>query len=230
MPKNEFTPFQRALVNSVLIDYEKMLDQAPDIVPSPQFEQWAQKMIQRGMRKVRIGKVAKAVLIAAIIIALLAVTAMAIPAIRDSIIDFFLHEHSDHYSITFDPIAAATAPKEIEKHYSLSYIPHEYILAATDATPSGLSSLWINADGHYIYFMQWPMPGNPEEDSRLGLNTATDRTSVIMGDYLVELLHNENNDTKLVWTNNEYYFVLELPSDMPQEEIDKIFASWGPFE
>ena len=50
-----------------------------------------------------------------------------------------------------------------------------------------------------------------------------------MGDYLVEIIDGEEN-YKLVWTNNEYLFTLELPYSVSEEEMQKIFASWGPKE
>lgn len=227
--EEKWTPFQRALVDSVLQEYDESLSKTPEISPSAEFEHWGQDRIRKGNRAHTAGRVLRGILIAAIITALLAISAMAIPAVRESIINFFLQEHTDHYGITFDPEQAATAPDQIVNQYHLSYTPDGYILVAEDVAPVSVALIWMEQNGGLITFTQWRMPEDPENDTRLGLNNGGNRSSVVMREYLVEWIQHETY-TQLVWTNNEYYFVLEVPSNMPQEEINKIFASWGPKE
>ena len=226
--ENRWTPFQRALVDSVLQEYDAILSRTPEMTPSAKFEQWGQDEICKHKRTHTVGGVLKGILIAAIIMALLAISAMAIPAVREAIIDFFLQEHADHYGITFDPDEAATAPSRIENQYHISYTPEEYVLVAEDVSLAGVSVFWMAEDGRYISFTQWIIQKGTEDDV-LGLDNGGERTSIIIDGYWVEIIIQEET-RKLVWTNNEYYFVLEVPCDMPQEEIDKIFTSWGPKE
>lgn len=227
--EKRWTPFQRALVDSVMPEYDAILSRTPEMTPSAKFEQWGQDKISKGNRTHNAGRVLKGILIAAIITALLAISAMAIPSVREAIIDFFMTEYDDHYGITFDPEAAATAPDHIERQYIIFYTPDGYMLVAEDISSIGAAVVWMEENGALIAFTQWCMPGDPENDGRLGLNNGGERTSVLMSGYLVEIIRHETYN-QLVWTNNEYYFVLEVPKDMPQGEIDKIFASWGPKE
>ena len=215
-------------MDSVLQEYDESLSKTPEISPSAEFEHWGQDRIRKGNRAHTAGRVLRGILIAAIITALLAISAMAIPAVRESIINFFLQEHTDHYGITFDPEQAATAPARIETQYHLAYTPKEYMLLAEDASLASVSVFWMAEDGRYISFTQRIIQNSIDDDA-LGLDNGGERISAIIDGYLVEIILQEES-RKLVWTNNEYYFVVEVPSNMPQEEINKIFASWGPKE
>lgn len=225
MSKNNWTPFQQALIDSVTENYEVTLQEEPSFVPSAEFERWAQKMMGKKNYRTPISRVARAILIAALITALMAVSAMAIPAIRDAIINFFVMEHDDHYGITFDPEQVATAPTEIVTIYRISEIPDGYSLLAEDLSPAMLTAFWMNDNGDHISYTQWPIPQDATADSWIGMHSENERQSVLMGEYLVEVIQSQDNQ-KLFWTNNSYVFCLEFSAELSQEEIEKIFASW----
>ena len=90
----QLTPFQQALVDSILSEYSS-LPAEEDLQHefSPQFQKWAQKMIHKTRNPAwyYVNTTFKKVLIAAVIICILAATAMAIPAVREKIIDIFFH-------------------------------------------------------------------------------------------------------------------------------------------
>ena len=228
MSRDNQTSFQKALLESVVKDYDNLLQHEPDFVPSDQFEQWAQNMMRKKTYNT-VHRVAKAVLIAALITALLAVSAFAIPAIKEALLNFFLVEHDDHYGITFDPEQAATAPEEIYDIYSISELPEGYFLLNEELSPAMISLLWANNNGDYISYTQWPVPQDATSDTWLGLHNETERQSVLMGNYLVEMLQVQDN-RKLLWTDNAYVFCLEFSADLTQAEIDRMFFSWYPME
>ena len=229
--RKKYSIFQQALLDVVLIEY-KGIPSEEELLDSftPEFKQWAAKCIRWSKtRRFNVLSVMKKILIVAIIMALLAGTAMAFPVVREMVIDFFFSAHDDRIGITFDSEQAVTAPKEIKTVYHIGYSPTGYMTILEDITSSVVNYLWVNEEGSCISFSQWPMPENPEDDSWLGLDTESHRETVLMGDYLVEIVHNSEN-LQFIWTNNAYFFVLEAPADLEQEEINKMFSSFGVIE
>ena len=112
----QLSEFQKALVSSVLEDFADIpAEDEIDLTFSPEFEERAQSLISRtGSRLWRATNTTlrRIVLIAAII-ALLSATAMALPPVREAILDFFLTDRVTEYGITFDPEEAAAAPREL---------------------------------------------------------------------------------------------------------------------
>lgn len=227
--RESLTAFQQALIDSVLKEYADILDeQEAPAEFSERFDDWFAGFQKKpGSRAMT---VLKGILIAAIIAALLAGAAMAIPAVRKAVIDFFFHKDDVRIAITFDPEQAATAPKEIKKPYIITYIPDVYMPIVEVNEIDVVCLIWTNSEGEMITFTQSPLPGNPEKENWWiidGENVS--HKTVLMGNYLVEILDSDGN-YKLIWTNNEYMFMLELPYSINEEEMQKIFASWGPKE
>lgn len=230
--RKQLTAFQQALVDSVLKEYADIPnnDNIPDTF-SDDFRAWVDTCRKKNrVGKLRAGTVVKRILIAAILAALLAGAVMAIPAIREAVIDFFFHEDNVQIGITFDPEQAATSPDEIEVPYTITYAPDTFIVAL-EGYERGSSYVWlVNNDDKWITFTQNPMPNYPENGNWWSTDGEdTVRRTVLMGDYLVEIIETQDN-YKLIWTNNEYLFTLELPYSIGEEEMQKIFASWGPKE
>lgn len=230
--RKRLTAFQRALVDSVLKEYADIPDNhdLPDTF-SDGFRAWADTFCKKDPGgKLRIGTVVKRILIAALIAVLLAGAAMAIPAIREAVIGFFFHEDDIQIGITFDPEQAATAPEEIIKCYSVTDVPDAFILAVTVEEKDAVYYWWMNDLEQWIIFSQHPMPDYPEDGCWWSTDAEESKhRTVLLGDYLVEIIDADDN-YKLVWTNNEYLFTLELPYSVNEEEMQKIFASWGPKE
>ena len=230
--RKQLTAFQRALVDSVLKEYADIPDNKniPDTF-SDDFKQWIETCRKKNrVGKLSAGTVVKRILIAAIIAVLLAGAAMAIPAVREAVIDFFFHEDDVQIGFTFDPEQAATAPEEILKPYTVVYVPDAFMLAVEIEEKDAVYYWWTNNLDQWIIFSQHPMPDKPEGAEWWTADAeGIHRKTVLMGDYLVEIIDADDN-YKLVWTNNEYLFTLEVPYSVNEGEMQKIFASWGPKE
>lgn len=226
MTNNSLSPFQQALVNSVLKDYDAALVDVARTGPSPKLEKWMQNEVQASHKRMNAYRVAKGIFIAAIITALLAFSAMAVPAVRDAIIRFFMIEHEDHYSITFDPQQAATAPDEIDVYYDISYMPSGFMLAAEDKASASNIMLWISDRGEFIQYIQSILPNDITEDNWIGIDYEGEPQSRVIEGYEVKIIPGKESNI-WVWTNNAYLFTLELPLDLSEEELTKIFASWA---
>lgn len=227
--RKSLTAFQQALVDSVLKEYADILDgQDAPAEFSNQFDNWFAGFQKKP--KSRTMTVLKGILIAAIIAALLAGAAMAIPAVREAVIDFFFHKDDVQIGITFDPVQAATAPKKILYQYVITYVPDPFVLDLEITETDAVYYWWTGENDQLIVFTQNPMPDYPEDGFWWGVDVEESKhRTVLMGDYLVDIIDGDEY-YKLVWTNNEYMFMLELPYSINEEEMQKIFASWGPKE
>lgn len=222
------TPFQKALLDSVLMEHEDVMEKCEPVVFSEQFLARSKKLIKqtRGVLSFGVKRGLRIALIAALITVLLAGCAMAIPAVREEVIDFFLQIDDEKVGITFDPQEAANAPKTIETTYMLSEIPPGYELVANESLSVQSYSWWMNDQGLWISYDQFTIPENAAEDNWIVMELPEmGRESRVIGDYLVEIIRSEGF-YHLVWTNNKYAFVLELPDVIDDETMLKIFMSW----
>lgn len=228
--KKELTAFQRALLDAALESHTNIPEEEALSDPfSPEFKAWADDFIRKnGTRRLRTATVLKRILIAAAILLLLAGTAMAIPAVRTAILDLFFHETEERIAVTFDPVQAANAPDTIQVPYAIDCVPTDYTLIMDDTQITTVCQWWKNSEGQRILFTQQPLRHNLTNKNWWGYDSLENtRRSILLGDYQVEVIETEEN-YKLIWTNNEYLFTLELPYSVTEEEMQAIFASWGP--
>lgn len=123
------TAFEQAVVDSILAEYKDLPDEDElNENASFDFQHWSIKLIKKTRNPYwyYVNTTVKKVILIAIIFSMLTVTAMAVPSIREAIIDFFFHNHGERYGITFDPIEAEKAPDEIEVAYSPVHLPDAY--------------------------------------------------------------------------------------------------------
>lgn len=231
--QKQLTPFEQALVDSILYEYRNLPSE--DELPyefSPKFQRWAQKLLRKTHNPAwyYVNTTIKKVIVVAIVICMLAVTAMAVPAIREAIIDFFFHEHEERYGITFNPNEAATAPENIESACYPSTVPSGFELLDEDRSSLQVYGIWLNSEGEMISYVQNPIPENATSDTWIGIDAEdATRTSHIIGEYLVEIVWLEESYS-LHWTDNAYVYSLELPTSISQEVMVEIFNSIKPME
>lgn len=224
----KLTPFQRALLDSVLNEHQEVMEETEPVVFSEGFISQTSKLVKqaRGRISFRTKRILKNFLIAAILIALLTSSAMAIPAVREAVVDFFLQIKEDRVGITFDPEKAATAPLSIETEYAINFLPPGYEMVVNDCTRNQVNAWWTNDQDEWISYYQFTIPNDTTEENWFMLDLPTEGNEKrIITDYLVEIIRSEGF-YHLVWTNNEYVFVLELPDAIDDDTMLKIFMSW----
>ena len=228
----KLSPFQQALLDSVLDDYKGELGgDGEQHKFSEEFECWFWDFCRNNTaRRVRVRGILRKVLIAAVIIALLVGTVLAIPAVREALIAFFTHDQIDGIAITFDSKQAETAPHTISLPYQVTYIPEEYELVIDEVNITCIAQCWRNQLGQRITFIQYTLPDSDSDDYDLTIDAYNNsKESVILEGYLVKII-DTGRSRRLIWTNNAYFFTLELPMSVTDEEMELIFASWGPKE
>ena len=224
------TIFQKALLQSVLEEYDDLPweSELEDTFSDP-FHEWAEGFIRKQRpQRVRARQILRAVLIAAVLLVLLAGTAMAIPAVREAIIDYFFSSYVERIGVTFDPDKAATAPDLIGKTYEFGYIPAEYKLVSNWREAENVTILWTNTEDLLIAYNQYVIPNDPADDFWIGIDFEDGgKKTVLIGGYWVDIIRMENSYL-LVWTNNAYFFTLELPNTIDDDTMREIFLSWKP--
>ena len=164
----------------------------------------------------------------AILLALLSLTAMAVPAIREALIAFFLSEREDSYGITFDPEQAATAPQGVQTYRTPQYIPDGYELILDDKSMAAVVVAWMNNQGQLITYNQVSLPLDATRDNWIGFNSeGAERLTINLCGYQVEILQYVN-DYIAIWTDNEYLYYMDMENTVSFDALEQIISSIIP--
>lgn len=226
MAKTEWTQFENALLDVNLEEFADIpAEDSIDLALSEDFELRSQDLLEKARRgKVpRLGKALRRALLIAAIIAALATAAMAIPAVQETVIDFFATNVGTHHVIEFDPEQAATAPKYIEKVYMPTYIPEDFHLQEEQVNFARVILMWEHdsEEKWYILYHQQPLPlasnGGPDSEH-------TTSKYIIWGDYKVFCVE-DDIWRYYSWTDNAYFYYIVCNADISVDEIYRVFES-----
>lgn len=227
------TAFEQAVVDSILAEYKDLPDEDElNENTSFDFQHWSIKLIKKTRNPYwyYVNTTVKKVILIAIIFSMLTMTAMAVPSIREAIIDFFFHNHGERYGITFDPAEAATAPKQIEIAQFPTVLPEGYMMVEHNVTPAMVHGIWVTNNGSVISYMQYRLHENATSDTWIGIDAEdVTRSSRVIGEYLVEFVWYDES-YGLFWTDNAYVYSLELPNSITDEAMVEIFSSIQPID
>ena len=231
--KKPLTAFEQAVIDSILVEYQDIPEETElEIDFSTRFQIWSHRL----MHKTRnpywyyVNTTAKKIILVAVILSMLTMTALAVPAIREAIIDFFFHNHGERYGITFNPEEASTAPNEIEIRYFPINVPQNYTPIDEGFTIFCTYGLWVNESGERIYYSQDIIHEDATADTWIGIDAEdVTRTTQIIGEFLVEIVWYDESYC-LYWTDNAYIYSLELPNSISEEIMIEIFSSIRPID
>ena len=220
---------KNALVVSVLDEYKCIPEEATITYQfSDRFQGWVSKLIKKSNTSVwhYVNSPLKKAIIIAIILSLLTVTAMAVPAIREALVKFFVEEREPGvYGITFDPEQAATAPHQIEVYYGPSFVPEGFNIIIEEYATSAVALWWMNENGELICFDQDFIPQNANYSGWIGIDAeGTERESKIVYEYLVEIFYMEETYS-VFWTDNQYIYSTVLSNTIPFDVFEQMLAS-----
>lgn len=222
--------FKAALVEAVLHEYKDILNSTgTQYEPSEKFKNRI-GMIIENFNKSRTATVTviKRLILVAIIAALLTGCALAIPAVREYLLDYFLNDHGSWYGVTFDPEEVKDAPHEIEVFFAPTYTPPGYEVMAEDYSVAGGDVFYVNADDLLIAYAQKPIPSDATQDDWIGIDADDNvRTTLTIDGYKVEQIKDEYYTT-LIWTDNNYLYTLDYHTELDDEEAIKIIESIAP--
>ena len=231
--KKPLTAFEQAVIDSILVEYQDLPEENElEIDFSTHFQIWSHRLIHKTRNPYwyYVNTTAKKIILVAVILSMLTMTALAVPAIREAIIDFFFHNQGERYGITFNPEEAATAPDEIEETLFPVYIPRGYSLLEMISTPTSCFGFWTDSPGNRICYTQDIIQHNASSDNWIGIDAENvTRTTQIIGEYLVEIVRYDESYC-LYWTDNSYIYSLELPNSISEEVMIEIFSSIRPID
>lgn len=231
--QKRMTAFEQAVVDSILAEYKDLPDEDElNEYTSFDFQHWSIKLIKKTRNPYwyYVNTTVKKAILIAIIFSMLTMTALAVPSIREAIIDFFFHDHGERYGITFNSDEAATAPPIIESPSFPDKIPLDYTMVASNITPVSVYGLWLNDEGMKIYYVQSPIQANATSDTWIGIDAEdVSRSSRVIGEYLVEFVWYDES-YGMFWTDNAYIYSLELPNSITDEAMVEIFSSIQPID
>lgn len=230
MNKKTIMPFEQALLDATLEEFADIPDDEEEIAVtfSPSFVAKSKKLIRHTQQRIwpYVNTTMKRIVWIAIIAALLAQTVMAIPAVREAVIRFFLHDEGTHFEFTFDPEQAATAPDSIETVYLPTYIPDGFQEETRAMALDVVSVIWYNPDtGSYMDYEQFAMPEDPEASDWYGLNSeGVTRETLHLNGYEVIKIYDDEYAT-FAWTDNEYFYNLSFYAPYSFEVMQQVFYS-----
>lgn len=217
---NKQTPFQRALLDSTLEDFDR-IPRENDLpgVFSPQFEKSCKKLLRQSDSAV-VYHLSRTVRRAVLVVAILAasvITALAVPEIRENI---FSVPNTPQYEYSFDPVLAASAPEAVETVYLPAHIPQGFTLERKLIHEKWVTCLWRLDSDTYITFDQYPIPAGAEsilssEDSPYEI--------IELDGYQVFKIH--SRAIKYYWTDNEYFYTLIFSPNISEQEHKNVFYS-----
>lgn len=229
MQNKKLSNLQQALLDARLEQFADIPeeDSAINVEFSPAFQAKSQKLICKSNKNYcSTGKtVLRRVALVAIVAAMLALTACAIPAVREAIIDFFFQDVGDHYSFTYDPEQAALAPDYIETVYAPNYTADGFELVVEDISTAGVTLMWSNSEDKWINYIQGVIPEDPTMGDGGGFNSEGAITEWININGC-EILRIEDDEwIHYAWTSSEYEFSISTDVKSLEEELMKVFDS-----
>ena len=240
MTEKKNAAFKKALTEAVLSRHQSTLeaDQEP-VEFSETYRESVARLTRKTQRKTwkYVNTAAKRILIAAIVIMLLTMTAFAaIPALREGLIRFFLHDDGVAYSFEFTEEDYERAPREIETYYAPSWVPPQYSLISEKYHSTLGERIYINEAGIPFGYSQNILWQDGEAlDYPVGVgsvmtvnseNTIVE-TQIIQG-YEVKILRRQEEgypeDVIVIWTDHNYFYTINSVN-LSDEDIDHIIAS-----
>lgn len=227
MTNKQPTAFERALTDAALNRYQKILDEDPSPIQlSDAFQASIDKLTHKSSRKTwkYVNRAWKRVLIAAILMFLLAATAVAaVPALREGLIRFFIHDDGVKYSFEFTSEDISRAPKEINTYYAPRFLPAGFSLETENVLSDYFDQLYFDQDGNAFYYSQsvlWAyedLAQGADITVHLGISSEDcEREIRVINGFEVYVLHifspNGQNGLVAFWTDHEYFYEINYPS------------------
>lgn len=226
--------FEKALLDSALLEFNGVPSEDDiEYSFSDAFEQKAERLIKKSGTAAwhLVNTTVKKLLVAAIITALLVSSAMAIPAVRERLIKFFIHNTGINYYFVVDETAVKAAPKKLETVYSPAYIPDGFELRDETICGGFASYTYFSNDGEMIDFLQEIMPSDPRNNSGPSVDSERSKVDYIeLNGYKVIQIVFDEGQIAFLWTNEDYFFSLYCDAPVTLDEAKDIFYSVQPDE
>ena len=240
MSRKQSSTFEAALTDAALSRYQSILAQENGPVQlSAEYRAATARLTRKAGRRTwkYVNTAWKRVLVAVLIVILLAVTVFAaVPALREELLGFFLHDNGTAYSFTFPREALDRAPQRIEQCYAPDFIPDGYAMTKERRNAVSFKRIYQSDDGLYLTFTQSALRVSGRDGhspaSGFTVNSENVRTqSVCLGGHWVLTVEMDNligsEDAVYLWTDGAYLYTLTVTGP-DTETVSEIIGSMQP--
>lgn len=233
MDDHELDILKTALISAVLEHYSD--------IPAENEMKWTfSKVYKKNVRKITPstktgmmdisiehirGRTFKFVIIAAILLALLAGSAIAVPYVREQLLDIMFHDTGAAYIVTVAPEQATTAPQSVEEYIVPTFVPEGFQIVDDNKNSAAVFVTWKNAAGRMISFRQFTIPKDIVGRTGPYVNSegAKQYGKVIYG-YQTEVI--EDTDAySVIWTDNVYFYCITISKPLNLGVVEAMIAS-----
>ena len=245
MSEKKDSVFRKALTDAVLARYQSIIDADKEpVVFSEEYLNSIARLTKKTQRKTwrYVNTTAKRILIAVILVILLTMTVFAaVPALREGLIRFFMHDDGIAYHFEFSEEDYERAPKEIETYYAPSWVPPRYKLESETYLPNCGERVYVDEAGNPFGFSQdviWMAGESYDKNSGIPIVMAlsSENTTVetrILHGYEVRVLRSKHDgypeDEVVLWTDHNYLYKIDAV-ELTIEDIERIIGSMAAIE
>ena len=170
----------------------------------------------RSQRRKTVGKWVAAILVAAALL----LTAITVGAHYKEIKAFFEKIYEDHIHLTFNEGEHVPENEELDKRYTLGYVPEGYTLKRTETYGQTNYYQWENADGEYIVFEQYGLlQYNGFLDSEAG-----ESAIIRYSEYEVYCKIQGTGACTYIWNDGEYAYMLLTSNSLSEDTLERILS------
>ena len=203
-------------------EYENLhLDTLEEVIPSTRYRKRMERLIKRQKQPYwrYVNTVGKRVAILVVAIALTSALPMGVSAVREPVVEFFVNVYEKFVEFFYDEDDIARAPEEIEKVYTLGYVPEGYELEQRVVFDKRVKTIWKNSLGETIVFSQLLFENFHSMDSEF-----SNYKRITIFDIDIAFIE-KNNNYSFYWNSNEYAYSLIITENVTLEECIMLIES-----
>ena len=210
--------FKKALIEALYSKYEDEIKDSSDesAICSPVHYNKLRRLGIK-VKEQRIGKISKKSFVAILVAAALLLVGCTAYVYRDKVRDFIETIYEKYIHVTYDSGKPNDSVRNVEKPYTLTYIPEGYELISESKTPIDVYYKWQDDSTNIITFRQIILDGtNFKLDAEQG-----DSEILYCGNYTIYFRKIEDS-YHYIWNDGEYALTLTSYVELSHEEISKI--------
>lgn len=203
-------------------EYENLhLETLEEVIPSPRYQKRMERLIKRQNQSYwkYVNTVGKRVAVFAVVLMLTFALPMSVSAVREPIVEFFVNVYEKFLEFFYDEDDIARAPEEIEKVYTLGYVPEGYELEQRVVFDKRVKTIWKNSLGETIVFSQLLFENFHSMDSEF-----SNYKRITIFDIDIAFIE-KNNNYSFYWNSNEYAYSLIITENVTLEECIMLIES-----
>lgn len=219
MNKTDKMLFRQALTEAFVRKYERELNECQETaVCSEAHTRRMNEIINQSAQRER-RKDRRKWIVALLVAAALLLTACSVYAYQNEIRSFIEKVYEDYIKVTYNSGEEIPNSIKVFEHYSLTYVPEDYILTVELYLPTLSRCEWKNAEGQSIKFEQ-----SAVEKANFMLDVEIGETTIISCDKYDVYCRSSDNYT-YIWNDGAYSFKITSSVFLVEETLVHMIES-----